>query len=67
MKKISDFFIWKLLDFDGEIFNIFEYACFRNGKICARSGSSECSQHILVSKYIISQRIFCDNDGIPDL
>ena len=27
--KILEFFIWKLLDFDGEIFNIFEKACFR--------------------------------------
>ena len=28
--KISDFFIWKFSVFGGEIFNIFEQACFRN-------------------------------------
>ena len=31
MKNIR-IFIWKLLVFGGEIFNIFEYACFRNAK-----------------------------------
>ena len=30
MKKISDFLFENLLFFGGEIFYIFEYACFRN-------------------------------------
>ena len=32
MKNIS-FYIWKLSVFYGEIFNVFEWACFRNGML----------------------------------
>ena len=31
MKKISEFLSGNFQSFGGEIFNIFEYACFRNG------------------------------------
>ena len=30
-EKISEFLVWKFSVFGGEIFNIFEYVCFRNG------------------------------------
>ena len=31
MKKLSEFFIWKVSFFGGKIFIIFEKACFRDG------------------------------------
>ena len=39
MKNIRVFFIWKFSVFGGELFYIFELACFRNGYVFCHCGS----------------------------
>ena len=67
-EKISEFFIWKLSIFGGEIFNIFEKVCFRNGldmsncvfvdvllylRILQRHNKSILLKHVFITKKII--------------